>query len=387
MAARSFTITLHKQEGTHTCVDLTGAMTDDMKQQVAAFASKRRKTSTAITDGVQFVVTHQAALELMAMLTAQTPDARIPIAPAPAGTPRLTGLIGSHVPVNPPKQGTALFALRAFETAMRALGPTDAPVVHVQRNTPERLRNGHELVDEVTTVKYKLSPTNSTDSAVIILQQLSQTVPVMMPVAVAFDPTQERGWQIDVNYPAELDLGISGVAGYVHTIDPNTPAQLAIHEANIVEGSTDEAALKPLEDAIFSRTNAAFIYCQRDVPTDDFTHASAVFKFGRKLYVADPHKSCTDRESRHGWIDNVALERGLELINLGTFGMQGEESTCMVHAVLLLLLMVQYLPHGVQHYRDHPLAERYWYCLLVYMLFKREQIEDEIVGDASVTEQ
>jgi hypothetical protein len=267
---------------------------------------------------------------------------------------------------------------------MDALGPLHAPHVQECHREIGVLPSGNHMVECFAIVTFGLDPANATETAVIILADIAQLIPLtgIMPLVVAYDSTTG---QIDVTNPAALDVGLSGVAGCVHTIDANKPTEVLINEANIEAGSDDERALDGFEDRLFQKRTVGFVYTQRSDSTPEADmHAGAVLKIGKYVYLADPHFSCGKREGHWGWLERVAHKRGLIIVNLGTFTMQGEEPTCMMHAVLLLLLMTQYLPiKGAPCYRDHPVAERYWYCRLVYMLFKREQIAD----DASDTEQ
>ena len=392
-------LTFHSPTATHTLVDATGVAAAIGK----SFASQHRHETVTVPGGVQFRLTLDAANRLRLKVKlghAKVPRARCtkargsthhvtptPIARAPSC--QLSGLIGRDVRITPPPLHSPAVRLRALQPEMDLLDPTDAPHVQHCRKKVGVLPSGNAMIEEYTTVTFSLSYANTNESAAIILDDLARRSPGtgILPIVLAHDATSG---QVDVTYPATLDLGLSDVEGRVYTIDAGLPTQQDINEANIAVGSKDEPALELLEQLIFSRPQVGFIFSRRADPTDSASdmHAGAVVKIGQIVYFADPHFTCTRREDHFGWLELVALKRGLIMVNLGTFTMQGEESTCMIHAVVLLLLMVQYLPNGgAPRYRDHPVAERYWYCLLVYMLFKREQIEDEIVGDASVTEQ
>ena len=395
MAGHVQGLAFHGETATHTLVDATGVAAGIGKR----FASKGRFVTLTVPGGVRFRLPLAAACRLRSAVQLGTanvprvrctkghPVARIPTAGASSLQPRISGLIGTEVPITPPALDSPNFGLRALQPDMDALDPLDAPHVQDHYTQIGVLSTGNPAFERSKTVSFGGGHKNKTDSAVIIIEQLALLCPAigLMPIVIAHDASND---QLDVTHlasSAALSLALSGVAGCVHTIDAGLPTEIRINEANIVPGSKDEPALAIVEALIFSRRNGGFIYSQRADHTDETSdmHAGAVLFDRHHLWFADPHLTCAKRESHFGWLELVALRRGLTFVNLGTFTMQGEETTCMIHAVLLLLLMAQYLPNGgAPRYRDHPVAERYWYCLLVYMLFKREQIVD----DASDTE-
>jgi hypothetical protein len=378
----------HGRTATHTFVDATGAATSVGR----SFASKHRSPTTIVTGGVQFRLTLDAANTLRLKVKLGAAKVRrvepIPTSGAPSREPRLSGLIGREVPITPPAMGSPNFGLRVFQRDMDALGPLDAPHVQDHYSKIGMLPTGNPAFERSKTVSFSLPFANTTEAAVIILEEFALLCPGtgLMAIVIAHDAATNQ--QIDVTYlgtSAAMSLCLAGVDGCVHTIDAGKPTQRLINEANIVPGTEYEKVIPLLEAFIFSRRNGGFIYSQRADhadPTSDM-HAGAVLFDEEYVWFADPHFTCAKRESHFGWLENIAHKRGLTVVNLGTFTMQGEEPTCMIHAVLLLLLMAQYIPNGgAPRYRDHPVAERYWYCLLVYMMFKREQIDD-----ASDTEQ